>query len=171
MSHGYGAVTRRTLIVGAITGIAAAGLGGCRENRWYPSDITPDQHILRGVINEKTRMITRYEDAVSAGKGPVELLERLLDHHRHHLEVLRDRLPEHGDARQEEAAAPQASPSASPDPVPDAPLSAADLRVAEESAASARGRQSSRISESGLAQIIAGIGACETGHAHMLSET
>ncbi|MDA8371727.1 MAG: hypothetical protein M0026_17935 [Nocardiopsaceae bacterium] len=168
MGHDDGAVSRRTFVVGAITGLGAVALSGCQGRGWYPSGISPDEYVLRGVITEKKRMIARYEAAVAAGDGPVELLERLLADHRRHLAALRDRLPDHGGDAPEPAA--ERSPEPSPAPVSGGEVSVSGLRVAEESAAGSRGPQLSRILDPGLAQLIAAVGACETGHAHLLSE-
>ncbi|MFC3999427.1 hypothetical protein ACFOVU_26180 [Nocardiopsis sediminis] len=166
MGHDHGAVSRRTVVVGVIAGLAAAGLSGC-QGAWYPSEISPDEYVLRGVITDKTRMIARYEATIAAGEGPVGLLERLLADHRAHLDALRGRMPDHGGQEPEE---PEYSPGPSPEPVPDEPVSVAGLRVAEQSAAGSRILQTARIGESGLAQLIASVGACEAGHVHQLAE-
>ncbi|MDA0567839.1 hypothetical protein LG943_26465 [Streptomonospora sp. S1-112] len=162
-----GAVTRRTVVVGALAGVAATALAGCQGPRWYPSDISPDEYVLRSVITEKERMIARYEATVAAGDGPMDLLERLLDDHRAHVEALRVRLPEEP-GRTPEDSAP--SPGPSPEPVPETPLGVGELRVAEQSAAESRGRQVERLTDSGLAQLLAAVGACEAGHTRLLAE-
>ncbi|MUL42099.1 hypothetical protein FZ103_13080 [Streptomonospora sp. PA3] len=147
--------------------MAAAALSGCRGPRWYPSEISPDEYVLRSAITEKERMIARYEASIAAGEGPIGLLERLLGHHRDHVAALRERLPERP-GREPEASPSPSGPS--PAPVGDDPVPAADLQVAEQSAAASRARQLARLSDSGLAQLIASIGACETGHARLLAE-
>ncbi|ASU86137.1 hypothetical protein CDO52_09635 [Nocardiopsis gilva YIM 90087] len=154
--------------MGAIAGLATIGLSACQGRRWYPSEISPDEYVLRAVITEKERMIARYEATVAAGEGPVDLLRRVLDDHKSHLAALRERLPspdERGGKPEESVS----SPSPTPDPVAETAVSVASLRVAESSAAGARGRQSADVSDAGLAQLIASIGACELGHAHLLS--
>ncbi|MFD0774216.1 hypothetical protein ACFQZ2_09795 [Streptomonospora algeriensis] len=167
MGNDDGAVGRRTVVVGALAGIAAAALSGCRGPRWYPSEISPDEYVLRSAITEKRRLIKRYEVSIAAGDGPTELLERLLGHHREHVAALRERLPDRpGRAHGEKSP----SPSPGPAPVGDEPVPVEGLRVAEQSAAASRSRQLARLSDSGLAQLIASIGACETGHARLLSE-
>ncbi|WP_236700704.1 hypothetical protein [Allosalinactinospora lopnorensis] len=165
MVHDRGALSRRMVIAGAIAALTAANLSGCQGERWYPSEISPDEYVLRGTIAGKKRTIARYEATLEAGEGPAELLERLLVHHRHHLRALRDRLPDHGT---DEPWDPENSPDAVPDP--GSPVSVSGLRVAEESAAGERPRQLAKISDPGLAQLIAAVGACEIGHAHILKE-
>ncbi|MDT0301461.1 hypothetical protein [Streptomonospora wellingtoniae] len=172
MGNDYGAIRRRTVVAGALAGIAAAALSGCQGPRWYPSEISPDEYVLRAVITEKRRLIARYEAGVSSGMGPVDLLERVLKHHRDHLAALRERLPERPAGEPEAAAEAEESPDPGPSPAPvgDEPVPVSGLRVAEQSAAASRARQLARLSDSGLAQLVASIGACETGHARLLSE-
>ncbi|GAA3765067.1 hypothetical protein HDA32_001257 [Spinactinospora alkalitolerans] len=163
-------VSRRTVIAGAIAGLAAVGLSGCQGARWYPSEISPDEYLLRGAIAEKERIVARYRATISAGRGPVELLERLVGDHERHLGALRDRLPE----REEEprggaTGAPEAGGAPETAPEPDAPVPVPALRVAEEAAAASRARQMTEVADSGLAQLFASVGACEAGHAHLLS--
>jgi hypothetical protein len=167
VGHDFGSVSRRTFVAGAAAAFAAAALGGCQGPRWYPSEISPDEYVLRGAIAEKERMIARYEATVAAGEGPSDLLERLLGDHRTHLEALRSRLPD--DAGDEPRAA-EDSPGPSPEPVPGDPVPTEGLRVAEDGAAGARVRQAGRVADPSLAQLLAAIGASEAGHAHQLAE-
>ncbi|WP_461001058.1 ferritin-like domain-containing protein [Streptomonospora sediminis] len=168
MGNGYGAISRRTVVVGALAGVVTAGLSGCGGPQWYPSEISPDEYVLRSAISQKRRMIKRYEASIAAGDGPVGLLERVLGRHREHIDALRGRLPE----QPGRSPGGEASPSGPrPAPVGGEPVPIAGLRVAEQSAAASRARQIARLSDSGLAQLIASIGACETGHARLLSET
>lgn len=170
MGNDDGAVNRRTVVVGALAGITAAALSGCQGPRWYPSEISPDEYVLRSAITEKRRLIKRYEASIAAGDGPADLLKRLVGHHREHVAALRKRLPEQpGRPRGEESG--EGSPRPGPAPVGDGPVPVEDLRVAEQSAAASRARQLTRLSDTGLAQLVAAIGACETGHARLLSES
>ncbi|RCV48331.1 hypothetical protein [Marinitenerispora sediminis] len=165
------AVSRRTVVVGAIMGLAAVGLAGCRGAQWYPSDISPDEYVLRGVITQKERLVARYQATIAAGEGPTDLLRTLLADHERHLTALRERLP--AGAEPDGAAAPEPSGSPAdpvPDPVPETALSVAALRVAESTAAGARGRQLGEVSEASLAQLLASVGACEAGHALLLAQ-
>src|SRR5690606_3737664 len=82
--------------------------------------------------------------------------------HEQHLAVLQERLPEL------DASTP--APSASPDTLPSPDGDRHGLRVAEEAAAANRLRQLGEVSDPALAQLFASIGACEAGHAHLLSE-
>ncbi|MBB6172910.1 hypothetical protein HNR23_002970 [Nocardiopsis mwathae] len=169
MGQDDGAVSRRTVVIGAVVGLVGLGLAGCQGPRWYPGEVGPDEYVLRAVITEKERMIARYEAAVSAGSGPADLLQRLLDDHRGHLDALRERLPD-SDGEDARPGEPAASPSPAPAPVPREGVAADALRVAEWGAADARVRQAAKVSDSGLAQLIASVGACELGHAHLLAE-
>ncbi|GAA2008341.1 hypothetical protein GCM10009799_40010 [Nocardiopsis rhodophaea] len=169
MGHDAGAVSRRTVVIGAIAGLATIGLSACQGRRWYPSEISPDEFVLRAVITEKERMIARYEATVDAGEGPVDLLRRFLGDHKSHLSALRERLPTQ-DERGGRPGMSVTSPSPTPGPVARTAVSVAALHVAETSAAGARGRQSAKVADGGLAQLIASIGACELGHAHLLAE-
>jgi len=168
VGNDYGALSRRTVVVGALAGVAAAALSGCQGPRWYPSEISPDEYVLRSAITGKERMIARYEATLADWDGPADLLERLVGHHREHVAALRKRLPERPGRQPEGGPDPTSAPS--PAPVPDEPVTVAGLEVAEDSAAASRSRQLARLSDPGLAQLIASIGACEAGHARLLSE-
>ncbi|MFW5416872.1 hypothetical protein J0910_09640 [Nocardiopsis sp. CNT-189] len=166
------AVTRRAALLGALAAAAAAGAAGCGV-RWYPSEVGQDERILRGAVAAKERLIARYRAAVGAGEGPAELLESFLAHHEEHLAALRDRLPE--DSAAEEGAEDaerggDGGPSPSPEPVPEEPPSTADLQSLEEAAAVGRARECAQVLEPALAQLLASVGACEIGHAHLLAE-
>lgn len=173
LAHPRDALSRRTLLTSAVAALTVTGASGCRGARWYPNEVSPNEYVLRSVIASKKRTITRYEAALANGDGPTDLLEQLLGRHRHHLETLRERLPEHGN---DEPWAPENSPDASAPSGPDAaeageePVSVSGLRVVEESAAGERPRQLTKLTDPGLAQLIASVGACEAGHAHLLKE-
>ncbi|TDQ52140.1 ferritin-like domain-containing protein [Actinorugispora endophytica] len=157
----HDALNRRTVLGGALAAAAALGLGGCRGADWYPSEISPDEYLLRSAIAEKQRLIARYAALLDNGRSTdPELHEAFRSHHERHLAVLRERLPEHGGGEP----SPSASPEARPDP------DERGLRVAEEAAAANRLRQLGEAADPALAQLFAGIGACEAGHAHSLPE-
>ncbi|MDA2810491.1 hypothetical protein O4J56_07565 [Nocardiopsis sp. RSe5-2] len=157
-------VTRRTVLAAALVAAAASG---CQGARWYPSEVGPDERVLRGAIADKERLIARYRAALGADEGPADLLETFLAHHEDHLATLRGRLPDTGRHTRED---PDASPSPSPSPVDGGPVDAAGLRTAEEAAADSRARQCGDVQDPALVQLLASIGACEIGHAHMLGE-
>ncbi|WP_150238868.1 ferritin-like domain-containing protein [Nocardiopsis quinghaiensis] len=166
---GIGCVSRRT-VLGATAAVGTGVLAGCGGTEWYPSDMTPDEYVLRSVIREKERMVTRYEAAVAGDSGPPELLERFLEHHLSHLDALLEALPEDS-APTPSAEGPDASPSApEEDPALDAVRGAAGLGVLEAAATSARLDQAGAVTDPGLSQLISAIGACEAGHAHLLAE-
>ncbi|MCY9785389.1 ferritin-like domain-containing protein [Nocardiopsis sp. EMB25] len=152
-------VSRRTALGVAL----AVGLAGCGRTEWYPSDVTPEEHVLRAMIREKERTVTRYQTALANGTGPEELLNRILEHHLSHVDALMDALPESSATEGEET--PEAEL-----PAPDAALDTAGLRALEAAAASARVDRALAVADPGLAQLISGIGACEAGHAHLLDQ-
>ncbi|RKS05176.1 ferritin-like protein [Nocardiopsis sp. Huas11] len=166
MSTGHRCVNRRTVLGAAAAGAAAVGLSGCGGAEWYPAEVTPDAYVVRAVLREKERMVTRYETAIAGGAEPAELLGRLLEHHLTHADALAEALPDDADP------SPEAAPDASAveGPALDTPLTAADLLVLESSATAARLDQAAAVTDAGLAQLICGIGACEAGHAHLLDE-
>ncbi|GAB3204791.1 hypothetical protein ACQEU5_03215 [Marinactinospora thermotolerans] len=158
-------VGRRTVIAGALAGLAAITLGGCQGARWYPSSVSPDEYLLRRVVSEKETMVARYRAAISAGTGPGGLLERLLADHEEHLAELRSRLPQRSAEENEENEVTASSAPVSEDEATDPAV----LRVAEEAAAAARARQAAGLADSSLAQLLSSVGACEAGHAHLLA--
>lgn len=170
MDQGTGCVSRRTVMGAAIAGVAVAGLTGCGGTDWYPSDVTPDEYVLRSLIREKERMVVRYERALAESDGPVELWERLLENHVAHMNALIDALPEGTEVSPEpEEGEPEPVP-VSEDPTLTEPLSLAALRTLESSAASTRPDRAATVTDPGLAQLISAIGACEAGHAHLLDD-
>src|SRR5690606_8663378 len=101
------------------------GLSGCRGSDWYPSEVTPDEYLLRSVIAEKERLVARYTATLNSGTADDPgLYEELRGHHERHLAVLRDRLPERDGPEPEVSALPETPPPAATD--------RAGLRMAEE---------------------------------------
>ncbi|WP_116244775.1 ferritin-like domain-containing protein [Nocardiopsis sp. FIRDI 009] len=154
---GPSSVSRRTALGVAL----AVGVAGCGRTEWYPSDVTPEEYVLRAMIREKERTVARYEAALADGAGPEELLTRILEHHLSHIDALTEALPE------SPAAGDPQTPLAEI-PAPDAVLDTAELSALESAAASARVDRALAVADPGLAQLISGIGACEAGHAHLL---
>lgn len=168
MAHGYGAVSRRALVTGGAIGVVVAALSGCQGQRWHPSDISPDEYVLRGAITTKNRLIDRYETLIADGTGPENLLEQLLTDHRRHLAALKGRMPD-----RENDPPDHTDPSPSPSPVPEgdeSDLSVAGIRAAEQSAAAARPREARRVADPALSQLLTSIGASEAGHVQRLTE-
>jgi hypothetical protein len=164
VSTGHRCVNRRTVLGAAAAGVAAVGLSACGGAEWYPADVTPDAYVVRAVLREKERMVTRYETAIAHGAEPAELLRRLLEHHLAHADALADALPDDAEPSPEASEPPEAGPPL------DTPLSAEDLLALESSATAARLDQAAAVTDAGLAQLICGIGACEAGHAHLLDQ-
>ncbi|WP_285733374.1 ferritin-like domain-containing protein [Nocardiopsis sp. ATB16-24] len=158
-------VSRRVML-GATVALGVGFLGGCGGAEWYPANVTPDEYVLRAVIREKERMIARYEAAISEGSGPVELLERFLEHHLAHLDALSEALPEDAALPESEASPPTDEEA----PAPVEGLDAAGLGALEAAATSARLDQAGAVTDPGLAQLLGSIGACEAGHAHLLAQ-
>ena len=164
-------ITVKGAALAAVAAGSTLGLSGCGTADWYPYDVTPDVFVLRSLIAEKERMVTRYERALAEGVEPATLLEGFLAHHLAHLDALLAALPEGVGPRapEEEAAA---SPRAGSEPAEpsDRPLDAGGLRLLEAAAASARLDQAAAVADPGLAQLVSAIGACEAGHAHLFDE-
>lgn len=159
----HDALNRRTVFGGVLAAVAALGVSGCRGSDWYPSEISPDESLLRSVIAEKRWLIARYTALLDGGRGDdPALYEEFRTHHERHLAVLRERLPGLG--------ATASDPSASPDAFPTPDGDVQGVRMAEKAAAANRLRQLGEVTDPSLAQLFASIGACETGHAHLLSE-
>lgn len=170
MGRKEGCISRRAVLGATAAGLAVAGLAGCGGTDWYPSDMTPDEHVLRSLIREKERMVFRYEQAIEDGAGPEDLLERFLADHRTHVDSLLQALPEDVEPSppveegEEEPVAPHE------DPALEDPVDTAGLRTLEAAATNARLDQAAAVTDHGLAQLISGIGACEAGHAHLLGD-
>lgn len=163
-------VSRRALLGMVVAGASAAAVTGCGTVDWYPSGTTPDEHVLRSLLREKERLLVRYEKALADGSGPSDLLDRLSENHRAHLDALTDALPEGAEPTPpaEEGSPGPVPPEEDPD-LAEAPSTAA-LRAMEAAAAGARPDQAAAVTDRGLAQLIGSIGACEAGHTYLLDE-
>jgi len=161
-------VSRRTLLGMAVAGASVAAVTGCGTVDWYPSDTTPDEHVLRSLLREKERMLVRYEKALADGAGPSDLWEQVSQNHRAHLDALKDALPEDAEpTAPAEEGAPEPVPADEDPDLAEAPSPAA-LRAVEAAAAGTRSDQAAAVTDRGLAQLIGSIGACEAGHAYLL---
>lgn len=108
------APSRRAVLAGGALAAAVMGLSGCRGSDWYPSEVTPDEYLLRSVIAEKERLVARYTATLNSGTADDPgLYEELRGHHERHLAVLRDRLPERDGPEPEVSALPE-TPSPRP---------------------------------------------------------
>lgn len=170
MGQAAGGVSRRTLLGMTVAGASVAAVAGCGTADWYPSDTTPDEHVLRSLLREKERILVRYENALAKGSGPSDLLERVSENHRTHLDALSDALPEDAEPTPPpEEGDPEPVP-ADEDPDLAEALSPPALRALEAAAAGARSDQAAAVADRGLAQLIGAIGACEAGHAYLLDD-
>jgi hypothetical protein len=155
------AMTRRAVLGGA----AVVALGGCAQADPRIPPPKPDVAVLTGAIAAEERLIALYQAARNAVPGLAGRLDPALAHHREHLAVLRRHyLPGTGGV------------TAPPVPVPPPTVPADDdhvvklVRDAESEAAAARLADVARVAP-GMAQLLAGIGACEAGHAAALSRS
>ncbi|WP_219470757.1 hypothetical protein [Nonomuraea rhizosphaerae] len=148
-------LSRRAVLAGGAAATTAA-LSGCSGAPATPAPSPtpsedPERVLLRKLIADKERTIALYSGLITAGQSK---LAPFRDRHQAHLDELRKRLGE--------------APSAGPQPsttVSAAPrTSLSRLRDAERKAAALRTRQLAGVSPQ-LAQLIAGIGACEAVHA------
>ena len=156
------APSRRAVLAGGALAAAVMGLSGCRGSDWYPSEVTPDEYLLRSVIAEKERLVARYTATLNSGTADDPgLYEELRGHHERHLAVLRTGF-RNGTAQNR-----RSPPSLRRLP---AATDRAGLRMAEEGAVANRLRQLSEVTDPALAQLLASVGACEAGHVHLLSE-
>lgn len=170
MGQAADGVNRRAFLGMTVAGASVAVIAGCDTVDWYPSDTTPDEHVLRSLLREKERMLVRYESALADGSGPADLLERVSENHRTHLDALTDALPEGAEPTPpSEEGAPGPVPADEDPDLAEAPSSSA-LRAMEAAAAGARSDQAAIVTDQGLAQLIGSIGACEAGHAYLFDD-
>jgi hypothetical protein len=123
----------------------------------------PEVALLEGVIQNEAGLIALYEAVMAAHTSLADSLRPLHDHHTQHLAVLKRHYVPGTDTG-------TATPA--PRPTATAPASRsralAALRAAERKAAAARA-DDVRHATPGLAQLLAGIGACEAAHAQVLA--
>jgi hypothetical protein len=150
------APTRRAVLGGA----ALAALAGCTtETPAPPPGPGPQAQLLMGALQGEAALIALYDAVLAAHPGLRTRLGPLRDHHSRHLAVLRHHLVRAG-----AVPAPPRPPAV---PAGQARALGA-LRTAEHRAAAARADEVRRAAP-GLAQLLASIGACEAGHAQVLS--
>ncbi|GAB2807644.1 hypothetical protein GCM10022221_01140 [Actinocorallia aurea] len=156
-------LSRRSLLAAA--GLAGAGLAtACAAPDLVPE---PDVAVLLGAIADEENLISLYEKTASVLGDLPEACTKALADHRSHLEVLRKHyLPGTGGV----TATPSATTSATApaEPPADRASALALLRRTERAAAATRLKDVPAVSP-GMSQLLASIGACETGHATALS--
>jgi hypothetical protein len=155
--------TRRA-VLGGSAAVLASTVGGCTAVG--PADVPPagpEVTLLDKVIQGEAALIALYDAVMAAHAGLAGRLRPLRDHHAQHLSVLR---------RHYVPGSTTGTATPAPRPTATAPSSSgaalAALRSAERRAAAARADDVRRVSP-GLAQLLAGIGACEAGHAQVLT--
>ncbi|MEZ0072357.1 hypothetical protein [Planotetraspora sp. GP83] len=166
-------MTRRALLGTAAAGLAVSGCsfrtgqGSGKTGAHKPPD--PQTVLLISLIAAKEQMIALYQRAALSDAKRAGTLEQFRQRHVAHLAALRKLLPRD--------AAPTPSPSPSPSEASGSPsqasgspsqasgsaVSAGRLRDAERRAAAGRPAQTAGVSPA-LAQLLAGIGACEAVH-------
>lgn len=154
-------MSRRTLLGGAVS---AAALGGCAEKGPRVPAPLPDVAVLTAAIAAEQRLVALYEAALRAHPGLGKRLNPVLAHHREHLGALR----RHYIPGTEKVTA-TASPAAPPEVPGKESQVLGLLRRVEGEAAGARVNDVQRVTPE-MAQLLASIGACEAGHAAMLTE-
>jgi hypothetical protein len=134
-----------------------------------PPKPAADVAVTRDAIAVESTLIARYGAVLAAVPGLAGELRPLLAQHHDHLARLRARLIIPRGAAQP-SASPSGKPSPRPAPVPGTPAGAlADLRDAENAAASALLAHLAAAPPS-LAQLLASISASEATHALILGE-
>ncbi len=143
-------LSRRALLGGAAVG-ATAVLAGCA-----PSAIPiigapdPDDEVRRGVALSEQELLAAYDAAIAAGTGSTELLRSIRDQHAAHLAAVSDGL--------------DIPVLASPSPAPGQRPSLRQLRRLEARAVPQRIKACTAAGDADLAELIARIGASESGH-------
>lgn len=164
------AVSRRGLLLGVLAGAGAVVLtaSGCREQRWHPHVVTPEESALRAAVDAERRLVVRYETALAGDPDDDAgtALENLLASHERQLAALRERLPEEATTADPEDTALQGH---EPAPVPEEPPGVAALRVAEEDVAVAHTQRATQVDDPGLAQLFASLAAAASGNTHLLA--
>ncbi|GLU46446.1 hypothetical protein [Nocardiopsis ansamitocini] len=155
------AVSRRTVFAGAL--VATLGACGCQGTRWYPHEISPDEHLLRSAIAEEETLIARYQALIrSLDEDETGFLGDCLKRHERHRAALVERLPESA-----ETVLPT-EPSRGPGPEAEPDEDVTRIGVAEQAASTNRMRQLTEVFDPALAQLLASIGACEASHAYLI---
>ncbi|MET8866919.1 hypothetical protein ABZW11_28585 [Nonomuraea sp. NPDC004580] len=149
-------LSRRTVLAGGAAALTACSASGPPPPP-SPAPDSPEVVLLKALIAEKERTLALYSALIADGGGK---LAPFRDRHQAHLNELRKHVP-----AVSLTAAASASPSPSPTPSPTTRKpSLKRLRDLEREAAASRARQLDAVSP-GIAQLIAGIGACEAVHA------
>lgn len=163
--------TRRTVLGGSAAMLAVATMAtvgtaatGCTSvGRAEAPTAGPEVTLLDGVIQSEAALIALYDAVLAAHQGLAGRLKTPRDHHVQHLTVLR---------RHYVPGTTTGTATPTPRPVASAPAtetgSLSALRAAERKAAAARADEVRRASP-GLAQLLAAIGACESGHVQELA--
>jgi hypothetical protein len=156
------AVGRRAVLGGTLAlGLPLAT--GCRSKQAVKPAPLPDVAVLNAAINGESELIALYEAVIARHAGLTQRLSPLLGQHREHLSVLRRHyVPGSGEGT---PAPVQATPTGVPD---DPGQAVVTLRTAERQAAAGRAADVEAVAP-GLAQLFASIGACEAGHAAVLT--
>lgn len=151
MTHG-GELTRRHLLLGALTGVALAAAPGCAAEP-EPVSLAADPVRLES-LGAELDLIATYEASIAARPDLAPTLTLILDQHREHAQAL--------EVAQTEA----------PPPAPRAPGAAVDpngLRELERRAAGLRAGACVRAGNPELARLLALIGASEAQHVAVLA--
>jgi hypothetical protein len=155
--------TRRAVLGGSAAVLASAA-GGCTTvGRADAPPAGPEVTLLDKVIQGEAALIALYDAVIAAHSGLAARLRPLREHHAQHMAVLRRHYVPGSITG---TATPAPRPTTTAPPSSSAALAA--IRSAERRAAAARADDVRRVSP-GLAQLLASIGACEAGHAQVLT--
>lgn len=149
--HGH-KVTRRHLLLGAVTGAALVSVAGCSDG---PEQVTLAADPVRlEALGAELDLIEIYQATMTARPDLAATLTVILDQHREHAAAL----------EVQEAEAPQPPERASA-----APVSVDELRELERRAAGLRAGACVRAGNPELARLLALIGASEAQHVTVLA--
>ncbi|MDX6743404.1 hypothetical protein [Actinocorallia sp. A-T 12471] len=152
-------LSRRSVLAGLTT----AGLvSACAAPDLTPE---PDVAVLLGAISDEENLISLYEKTASLHADLPESCALALKDHRAHLETLRKHyLPGTGGV----TATPSVASASPAEPPAERSAALALLRRTERAAAASRLKDVTAVAP-GMSQLLASIGACESGHATALS--
>lgn len=151
MTHGRG-LTRRHLLLGAVTGPALVYVAGCSDES-EPVSLAADPVRLEA-LGAELDLIAVYQATIAARPDLASVLTVILDQHREHARAL------------------EVTEADAPTPAPRAPAAALDLgglRELERRAAGLRAGACVRAGNPELARLLALIGASEAQHVAVLA--
>jgi hypothetical protein len=145
------AVSRRTLLLGAVVGAAAVACRGeSRVGNGPQTTTAPDQATVEAAVTAERRLLAGYDAALAAGGGGAALRQARAVHAAH-LSALLDRR------------SPSAAPSASPTGVVDGPTGR-DLLATERASVADLQAAASAVVDGATAGVLASVAASHAAH-------